>query len=214
MALSVAEFIAFIGSGEPPGALRSTVLFRQNLAVDVDATDHEGHAPIVFVPDLHLLSLDRAGGYGDYFHLNQKRKDILLAFLSRLLELRDSTAEFAALKVYQLGDLHDLWREAQHWWGEDTAQMLSRQLESHRDLFRLLLALGAERLAGNHDRALREPGVRAELAQAPISDYLPLASLHPDFHSFLWGASCRIDLLHGDQVDAAEMPWYRDGEKP
>ena len=204
MSLSIQEIASHIAASEPPGELQTTVLYHTTLTVAVDAADEQGCTPIIFVPDLHLLSDERAIGYGDYFHLNQTQKNLLLHLLSALISLR--ATEFPRLKVYQLGDLHDLWREAQHWWGEDTATMLASQLKSHQDLFELFRKLDAERLAGNHDRALRSDKVRASVANAPISAFLPIDDLHPDSHSFLWGAGHRIDILHSDQVDDAETP--------
>jgi UDP-2,3-diacylglucosamine pyrophosphatase LpxH len=212
MSLCIHEIASRIAASEPPGELQTTVLYHTTLPVDVDAADEQGRTPIIFVPDLHLLSDERARGYGEYFHLNQKQKPLLLHLLSALIHLR--ATEFPRLKVYQLGDMHDLWREAAHWWGEDAPAMLARQLQSHQDLFKLLWELDTERLVGNHDRALRSDKVRAALANAPISGFLLLDDLHPDFHSFLWGVNHRVDLLHSDQVDDAETPWYRQPINP
>jgi hypothetical protein len=210
MALSIDEIRCFIAAGESSVSLETTVLYYETLLVDADAADEQGCTPIIFVPDLHLMSVDRGSAYGSYFHLNENREKILLALLARLSELRNgSPQELPKLKVYQLGDMHDLWREAEHWWGEDTATMLARQFGDHKDLFELFRALDTERFAGNHDRSLRSPEVRAELANQPISTLLPLRQLHPDYHSFLWGSRCRVDVLHADQVDEAETPWYR-----
>jgi UDP-2,3-diacylglucosamine pyrophosphatase LpxH len=210
MALSINEIASFLAAGEPSASLKTTVLYHETLQVEADAADEQGCTPIIFVPDLHLMSVDRGSAYGSYFHLNANRKKILLAFLTRLNELRNGAhQELPKLKVYQLGDMHDLWREAEHWWGESATAMLARQFEEHKDLFELFRALNAERFAGNHDRSLRSPEVRAEIANQPISALLPMKQLHPDYHSFLWGSGCRVDVLHSDQVDDAETPWYR-----
>jgi UDP-2,3-diacylglucosamine pyrophosphatase LpxH len=212
MSLSINEIVHLICAGEQhPSLWKTAVIYYQTLAVDSDAADENGHTPIFFIPDLHILSENRGIGYGQgkYFHLNQNRKEILKAFLSRLIELRDEGQEFRRLKVYQLGDMNDLWREARHWWGEDVVEMLERQIGDHEDLFWLFRKLGTERLAGNHDNKLRIPKVRTQVAESPVNEFLPMDMLHPDTRSFRWGSGCRMDMIHADQVDDSETPWYR-----
>jgi len=200
------EIVHALGAGFPP--LRARPLFvHRALAVEPDARGPDGATPVFAVPDLHVLSEERARGYGEFFHLNAGREKALVAFLRRLVELRDDPADraFAALAVYQLGDLHDLWREAAHWWWhEDLAAMLERQRASHAALFALLGELDATRLVGNHDDRLRDRGAAAALAGTAVEADLPLARLVPDVASLPWGAHSRIDFLHADQVDPVE----------
>jgi UDP-2,3-diacylglucosamine pyrophosphatase LpxH len=212
MSLNINEIVYLIRAGEQhPGLLRTAVIYYQTLAVDSDAADENGRTPIFFIPDLHIMSENRGIGYGQgkYFHLNQNRKGILIAFLSRLIELRNMGQEFQRLKVYQLGDMNDLWREAKHWWGEDVVTMLARQIGDHEDLFKLFRDLGTERLAGNHDNKLRDEEVRKQVAESPVNALLPMDMLHPNARSFSWGSACRMDMIHADQVDKSESGWFR-----
>ena len=209
--LALEEIVHALGAGFPP--LRARPLFvHRALAVEPDAAGPDGATPVFVVPDLHVLSEERARGYGDFFHLNAAREKALVAFLRRLLELRDDPADraFAALAVFQLGDLHDLWREAEHWWRhEELAAMLERQRASHGALFALLGELRAVRLVGNHDDRLRDRGAAAALAGTAVEADLPLSRLVPDVASLPWGAHSRVDFLHADQIDPVETGPFR-----
>jgi len=197
------DVVRELNSGDPPLSGNVSVLFRSTLPVDVDAADGDGRSPVIFVPDVHVLSADRAIEYTDYFHLNQSQEDLLTEVLRRLLGMK-AIAEFSGLRIYQLGDFHDLWREAAHWWGEDICAMLLRQVRSHRVLFDLFRQLKTERLVGNHDKKLRVPEEIAKLIDEEIADYFPLSWIYPVMHSFRWGATCRIDLIHADVFDSVE----------
>ena len=86
--LSLEEIVHALGAGFPP--LRARPLFvHRALAVEPDARGPDGATPVFAVPDLHVLSEERARGYGEYFHLNAGREKALVAFLRRLVELRD-----------------------------------------------------------------------------------------------------------------------------
>jgi hypothetical protein len=177
-------------------------------AIDLDGPGANGGWPLFFIPDLHLLSHTRAEGYQDHFNLNAERKNVLLAFLVRLVELR-AEKTLPNLAVYQLGDLHDLWREQEHWWWhEPLPHMLDRQVESHGDLFALFRELRVVRLVGNHDHRLRDSGERERLASHPIARDLPLERLVPRMTSLPWGINARIDLFHADQIDRIETGFF------
>ena len=136
-------------------------------AIDPEGPGPNGGTPLFFVPDLHLLSAIRAEGYNDHFNLNSERKKVLLAFLLRLVELQ-AEKTLPNLAVYQLGDLHDFWREQDHWWWhEGLAHMLDRQIESHGDLFAVLQKLRITRLVGNHDSRLETVANRAAYLRIP-----------------------------------------------
>ena len=180
-----------------------------DLAVDPGAEGPNGATPLFFIPDLHLLSQDRAGGYGDFFNLNPREEKILIAFLRRLLELRDKEKTFPRLAVYQLGDLHDLWREQEHWWWhENLGEMLDRQVETHGDLFALLGSLAATRLVGNHDDRLRDKKEQSRLAHHPIAKDLPVERLVPEGLSLPWGEQTRVELFHADRIDPIETGFF------
>jgi hypothetical protein len=190
--------------------LQSRVLFTRRLPGDPDDADGDGRTPVFFVPDLHLLSAERAAGYHDAFVLSGRKKTLLTSLLARLLALRDGDAAYRRLAVYQLGDFHDLWRESAHWWSsEDVGDMLDRQVASHAELLRLFHELGTVRIAGNHDKALRVPAVLDALEGRAIAAYFPKETIRPDLLSFAWGAHARVDLLHTDQVDPVETGFFR-----
>jgi len=192
------------------GRLASRVLYTLRLPGDPDDADGDGHTPVFFIPDLHLLSDQRAAGYHDAFVLNGGKKALLASFLSRLLALRDGDAAYRGLAVYQLGDFHDLWRESAHWWSsEDVGDMLDRQVASHAELLRLFHELGTLRIVGNHDKKLRVPAVLDALDRRGIARYFPKETIRPDVLSFTWGAHARVDLLHTDQVDPVETGFFR-----
>ncbi len=208
--LSLEQICYDIEAGEPHSQLETRILYAEELPTDQFATGEQGATPVIFIPDLHLISDERARGYGDNFNLSHRRKGVLLSLLHRLLELRDGPTRdcYGNLAVYQLGDFHDLWREMDHWWGDDINDMMDRQINTHGDLFAYLQALRVQRLVGNHDNKLRVDSVRRRLATAPISSYFPIEHVAPGVKSIPWGAHQRIDMLHADQVDSGECSWY------
>ncbi len=209
MSLDLGDVLyAFAGSAELLGV---RPLFWRTIRADVDSCTPNDRTPIFIVPDLHIVSDQRATGWRDddedLFHLGRSQHDLLVRLLARLIALRDdpNRSEFAPLAVYQMGDFHDLWREAQHWWGEDIRAMVDRQFDSHQELFALFGALKAERLVGNHDDKLRRPKQLAKLADQRISNYFPVERIHigPRALSIPWGYG-RVDLFHGDEIDRIE----------
>ena len=210
--LSVEEIVQALLSGNQLLRVRLLFVFRE-LAADAHATGPHGEGPLVFLPDLHLLSHERADGYGDYFNLNVGQEDVLRALLARLLSMRDDHRDrsFANLAVYQLGDLHDLWREEEHWWRhEDLGDMFDRQLKSHADVFELLGRLRAIRLAGNHDARLRHEQGREVFRWHPIGAHLPPERLVGDLDLLPWGPFSWVGVLHGDQIDKVETGPFHD----
>jgi UDP-2,3-diacylglucosamine pyrophosphatase LpxH len=204
MALEIGEICRDISAGDPPGSLTAYLLDHQTLAVgDPESPDED---PIFVLPDLHLLSGDLS--YHDSFHLNDRLKARLLALLRRLRALR-ANAAYGCMRVVQIGDFHDLWRESRHWWGESLGAMLGRQIEAHADLFELLAELGCHRVVGNHDERLGHQGVLDSLRDHPISAYFPPGSVHPSPISLCRGSFGRVDLLHGHEVDPGEQVWWR-----
>jgi UDP-2,3-diacylglucosamine pyrophosphatase LpxH len=203
--LNLTDIVLALNDSPGPGAF---IISTASLPVDVEATDENGQTPIVFVPDLHLLSHERSEGYGDYFNLNRQREDLLTSVLQQLVRLRDAPqSQYSALRVFQLGDFHDLWRESEHWWwDEDIRAMVDRQLQSHLPLFDLFRQLATERLVGNHDKRIRDE--KAKLAGEPIDFYFPVDKIYPFAKSFQWGAFNRIDLIHADIFDKTETGFF------
>ena len=205
MVLSLNQILLDIAAGEPHGTLSPRLLFRIDLPVEIDVRDDTGRRPIFFLPDLHILSSERADGYGEYFNLNHHREELLKHLLSRLVELRSTEQEYLQLRLFQLGDFHDLWRESEHWWwDEDVRSMIQRQVDSHRDLFDILSELDTERLVGNHDNRLRRPSELEKLQDEEIAEYFPADRIYPDLQSFCWGIAHRVDLIHADRFDKVE----------
>jgi hypothetical protein len=202
--LNLSEIVLALNDNPSPGAF---LVSQAPLPVDVDATDENGKTPIVFIPDLHLLSHERSAGYGDFFNLNRGQETLLAGVLERLLFLRDASASpFAAMRVFQLGDFHDLWREGEHWWwDEDIRSLINRQLQSHQPLFELFRKLGTERLVGNHDKRLRAE--KEKLRGEPIDSYFPIEKIYPYAKSFKWGMG-RVDLIHADIFDKTETGFF------
>jgi hypothetical protein len=209
MSLSVEDFVRDLAAGEPHGVLNPRVLFRATLPVEVAAESDGGATPVVFFPDIHILSKGRAKGYGDFFNLSASNEGLLKGTLQRLLELRETVSEYSGLLVYQLGDFHDLWREAEHWWWhEDLGSMIQRQVEDHPDIFDLLGRLETHRVVGNHDDRLRVAGELEKLEGDPISRYFPLGRIHPAWTWFRWGFFGRIGVLHADAFDKVETGFF------
>jgi UDP-2,3-diacylglucosamine pyrophosphatase LpxH len=191
------------------GRLVSRVLFTLRLPGDPEDADGDGHTPVVFIPDIHLLSSERAAGYQDAFVLSGGKKALLGSLLKRLLDLRDGDDAWRNLAVYQLGDFHDLWREKEHWWwSEDVGDMLDRQVDTHAELLGLFRRLGTVRIVGNHEDKLRARGPLDSLAGRRIASYFPKGTIRPDLVSFPWGPHARVDLLHTDQVDPVETGFF------
>ncbi len=205
MILEIGQICRDIAAGGSPGELTPYLVASEPLAVGDPESEDDGD-PVFVLPDLHLLSGDRH--YKEFFHLNQSLKARLMALLRRLAELREDR-EYNRLRLIQIGDFHDLWREQTHWWGEAVATMLNRQIEAHHDLFELLAALGCHRVVGNHDDKLAQNNVLDKLRGHPISAYFPPGSVHSKPISLRRGAYGRADILHGHEVDPAEQAWWR-----
>src|SRR5262245_44214048 len=196
MATSLFDLLYAITRESAGQELALRVLVHARIPIGIDATP-----PHVFIPDLHVMSGEHGLAYGDAYHLAPSRERILIRLLRRLEELR--SGEVPDLKVFQLGDLHDLWREAYHWWGEDTESMLERQWKSHPDLFELFRKLEAEGCVGNHDDGLR--GLEAK----PIRERLsPLVKLEDHYASIDAGPGSKILFTHADVVDPIEGHFY------
>ena len=210
MVLEVGEICRDIAAAEPPGELVPYLVARQSLVMGDVEGGGDGE-PVFVLPDLHLLSGDRH--YEDYFHLNRRLKDRLMALLRRLEDLR-ATDPYRDMRVIQIGDFHDLWRERMHWWGEAVTTMLDRQIESHHDLFDQLASLNCHRVVGNHDDTLARKGVLASLREHPISGYFPPGSIHTCPISLHRGVHGRVDLLHGHEVDPGEQRWWSRALNP
>ena len=191
------------------GRLVSRVLYTLSLPGDPDVADGDGRTPVFFIPDIHLLSAERADGYHGAFVLSGTKKALLKNLLTRLLELRDGDDAWRNLAVYQLGDFHDLWREKEHWWwSEDVGDMLDRQADTHAELLELFRRLETVRIVGNHEEKLRARGLLDSLEGRRIASYFPKETIRSDLVSFPWGPHARVDLLHTDQVDPVETGFF------
>ena len=198
--VSLDEFHCSLMNSDLPGLNRAIILFRSLVPIPLDTP-----GPWIFVPDLHLLGKDKGRDYADngedFFHLGDTEKKSLMNLLDFLMARKSAgDGGYPDLKVIQLGDFHDLWREAQHWWGEDVRRMMERQLDVHQDLFTLFRDLHSERVIGNHEDALERPGAAEE-----NSDVWPAENLHETMLLDLDQAGAfRMLILHGHQVDPGE----------
>jgi hypothetical protein len=198
--VSLDDFHRRLLASEFPGLANSMILVRSLVPIPMDIP-----GPWVFVPDLHLLSSMQGRGYsdadGEFFHLGANAKAVLMAFLEQLLELKGlEPGDYGGLKVVQLGDFHDLWREARHWWGEDVRRIMRRQYADHGDLCALFGDLEAVRVIGNHESALEDDDIAAE-----NSDIWPVERLFDALVQDLEPSGAfRMLVLHGHQVDPGE----------
>lgn len=149
----------------------------------------------LFVPDLHLVTAERAQRFGRY-GFNHADGQILARVLRRLAGLRAQWDAEGAPKLVtmQLGDFFDLWREF------PSGPHLDRiDDEAHGDLrdvlyrgaFRGLPHLKATMLLGNHDTKGGQP-------LAEISFQLKAFNRSPDNRPFLFAT-------HGDCYDMLEL---------
>src|SRR5947209_1739027 len=98
----------------------------------------------IFIPDLHLVSKTRG------FQFGTNAVDTLTAVLNAVRTLK-TAARPAQVIVYQIGDLLDLWREAD---GLDpNADVASAIEDSHSSLMEAIYdpVLDTQFLLGNHD---------------------------------------------------------------
>jgi hypothetical protein len=112
--------------------------------------------PIVFVPDLHLMSRggDEAYKYG-FRRIDAARRvergTLFLAFLDGLIALREDLGALR-MRVVQLGDFVDFWREDPTE-REGLEALLGRIVVDQPELFEKLLGdLRADLVTGNHDQ--------------------------------------------------------------
>jgi UDP-2,3-diacylglucosamine pyrophosphatase LpxH len=123
----------------------------------------------IFIPDIHLLSRDRAAAfkYGTNFI------PLLSSLANELVEFKQATAaQGARVTVYQLGDFFDVWRETPVYLSKDkfaegTATFVQKMAEDHQHLYETLFGreLNTHFVLGNHDFDLHylEDFIAAEL---------------------------------------------------
>jgi len=140
----------------------------------------------VFIGDIHLLTrVDNIKYPKRHFVQNEDLK----TFLLKLRELKDRWTE--NLKVFQLGDLFDVWRDRSSGTDEDK---VDRIYIDYNDTCELLLedppsGADATVVAGNHDYALHK-----------LPDWL-----RPRLHTIKdIDGKDRILILHGDMLDPVE----------
>ena len=120
----------------------------------------------VFVPDLHLLSENAQKNYRLKFDWSDEFEKLTTA----LLNTRDHLwAEQLSMKIYQLGDFVDLWRESMM--GAKGASDIINSFPDIRDRFLRNGAdsLSAHLLLGNHDLEARNSRM---FARARMVHYL------------------------------------------
>jgi UDP-2,3-diacylglucosamine pyrophosphatase LpxH len=140
----------------------------------------------VFVPDLHLLSEDAQENYNLKFDWKDEFEKVTTA----LLKTRDHLwGENLSMKVYQLGDFIDLWRESLM--GAKGARDIMNSFPDIRDRFlrNSRDSVGARLLLGNHDLEARNSRM---FARARMVHYLP-------------GTGRTHMALHGDVFDHLEL---------
>jgi hypothetical protein len=109
----------------------------------------------VFIPDVHLLSRNRAR----QFNYATNHVNLLTDLAGELVTLKQSAAGTGLpVTVYQLGDFVDLWREKPPYSNAEESQQKTetfyqKVLEDHLLLSRRLFGpeLGTRRVLGNHD---------------------------------------------------------------
>jgi|GEM_PF-6036933 len=197
--VSLDEFHRALLCSDIPGLNNSVILVRADSRFSPDIP-----GPWIFVPDLHLLSQEQGGLYQDdheeFYHIGDAAKLNLLRFLEFLKEMKaGKDGSYGGLKVVQLGDFHDLWRERQNR-KESVRQMMLRQLKENGFLFLRFRELQAERVIGNHEEELSHSGAAEE-----NSDVWPAERLN-EFLVEEAGAAGggSILILHGHQVDSGE----------
>jgi UDP-2,3-diacylglucosamine pyrophosphatase LpxH len=148
----------------------------------------------LFVPDLHLVTQERAKDYGAY-GFNHAEKRVLARLLQRLAQLRDDWQRAGArtLLTTQVGDFFDMWRQfvtkADPDAIPDDAHGELRDI-LYRGVDRGLPCLEATALLGNHDTK----------AGVPLRDIpFQLKAFNPteDGNPFLF-------TTHGDAFDLLE----------
>jgi hypothetical protein len=147
----------------------------------------------VFIPDVHLLSNERA----KEFRYTTNRVDILTDVAGELVTFKQSaTGTGVPVTVYQLGDFVDLWRQFPRYLKFDKAaeqgeMHYQKVLEDHISLTRRLFGpeLGTRRVLGNHDFNTH---YLATCTGAELLYYFPYGP-----------ASCPVAVaLHGDMFDS------------
>jgi len=123
----------------------------------------------VFIPDVHLLSRDKAKAY----NYGTNYIPLLSSLAGELIEFKESSSEKGAqVTVYQLGDFFDLWREtptylSRNKLAEGTATAVQKMAEDHQVLYERLFGpeLNIQLVLGNHDFDLHylEDFIGAEL---------------------------------------------------
>jgi hypothetical protein len=121
----------------------------------------------VFIPDLHLMSKAFRGGYKYHFRKLEPKKSIkrevlLDKFCNEMLEFRkNDLPDPRMLKVVQLGDLVDLWREGPEGKKVKVIPTVKRILKDNPEAVRYLVrrsadSLQADLVRGNHDWDMSE----------------------------------------------------------
>jgi UDP-2,3-diacylglucosamine pyrophosphatase LpxH len=162
----------------------------------------------LFIPDCHLLSRRDAPAYPKWGFVQD---DDLLLCLESLRELKKNHRR--QLRVWQLGDLFDLWRARG---GQDEQAELRRIAADHADILELLTygvpgGVKARIIAGNHDYGLfRMSGWRAarfRIIENQGSAGGDVLVLHGDLFS-------RLERLLPDALQAAAVrfaTWHSSG---
>jgi len=128
-----------------------------------------GHDIRIFIPDVHLLSEEKALSY----KYGTNHLALFSSLAEELIEFKKSaTDKGARVTVYQLGDFFDLWRETPVYLSRDrlaegTATAVQRMAEDHQVLYERLFGpeLNIQFVLGNHDFDLHylEDFIGAEL---------------------------------------------------
>jgi UDP-2,3-diacylglucosamine pyrophosphatase LpxH len=157
-----------------------------------NASDRE---VFLFVPDLHVITPERARAYGAY-GFNHADQRVLARLLQRLARLREEwrRAGTRLLLTTQVGDFFDLWREFEaeadpNAIADDAHGELRDVL--YRGLDRGLPCLDATILLGNHDT---KRGVKLPEIQFQLKAFNPTAAAGNPF----------LFTTHGDAFDLLE----------
>jgi len=138
----------------------------------------------IFIPDLHMISKEAQKRFPDYgFHSHQSREPTMVRFLEALGSLGRQLSDVNSLRVYQLGDFLDLWRE--HQFGNDPTPILRDNAQVWDLLYNNLNDSSAPvyYLRGNHDFAIPDQNEYRNWQRAYFSG--PMAVMHGDIFDWL-----------------------------
>ena len=139
----------------------------------------------IFIPDLHMISKEAQGRFRGYgFSSHASREPTMVRLLERLGSLGRQLSDVNLLRVYQLGDFLDLWRE--HPVGNDPSAIVRDNAPVWDLLYNgLVSGVSVNYLRGNHDFDIPDRGEYGDWQRAYFSSSGPMAIMHGDVFDWL-----------------------------